>query len=58
MADNWSKRQPKDTSRINLSEFGEVKYWTEMFGLSEIELREAVNKVGHTVEAVREHLRK
>jgi len=45
-----------DRQRINLSEDYEVQYWTQALGVSEDELREAVNAVGSTSEAVRSHL--
>lgn len=40
------------TDRIDLTEDGEVAYWTETLGVSEEELRRTVAEVGDAVEAV------
>lgn len=58
MADDKSKTGSPDRDRINLSEDYEVRYWTKELGVSERELRDAVQAVGNTSKAVREHLRK
>jgi len=57
MADDTSKRGPADRSRINLSEVHEVRYWSDALGLSEDELRQAVEAAGPMVSNVRAHLR-
>ncbi|HYG05724.1 MAG TPA: DUF3606 domain-containing protein [Stenotrophomonas sp.] len=58
MSDDKRNAGPADRSRINLSEDYEVRYWTEALGVSEARLREAVQAVGSSAEAVREHLKK
>lgn len=58
MADDRNKRGPRDSSRINLSENYEVRYWTEALGVSEEELRQAVHAAGSSAKAVREHFGK
>jgi len=58
MADDRNQRGPRDASRINLSEDYEVRYWTEALGVSEDELRIAVQAAGSSTKAVREHLAK
>ena len=56
MADDLTKRQPQDASRINLSEDWEVRYWTRELGCSEDALRRAVAKVGNSAPAVKREL--
>ncbi|MCG8907140.1 MULTISPECIES: DUF3606 domain-containing protein [Pseudomonas] len=54
--DNPEIRRPADASRINLNEDYERRYWAEAFGVSEQRLREAVQTVGVSAEAVRQFL--
>jgi hypothetical protein len=54
--DNPDRRGPADASRINLNEDYERRYWAEAFGVSEQRLREAVQTVGASAEAVRQFL--
>jgi Protein of unknown function (DUF3606) len=56
MADDPSKRGQQDRSRISLSEPYEIQYWTKKFGATPAELREAIKKVGNSVEAVEKEL--
>jgi len=58
MADNLEDRGPQDRSRINVNEPWELQYWTRRFGVSEEQLRTAVNTAGTSVEAVGKHLGK
>lgn len=58
MSDDLNKRGPQDSSRVNTSERWEVQYWTEKFGCSEEELKEAVSKVGSSAVSVEEYLSK
>ena len=58
MADNLNDRGPQDRSRINVNEPWELQYWTRRFGVSEEQLRTAVNTAGTSVEAVGKHLGK
>lgn len=57
MSDNLNNRGPQDASKINLSEKWEVEYWTKKFGVSEHELRGAVQAVGPSVEKVEAKLK-
>jgi hypothetical protein len=50
--------RPIDQSQINLLEPDEVQYWADKFKVSKERLSEAVRKVGHSVEAVRQELNK
>ncbi|WP_081721058.1 DUF3606 domain-containing protein [Pseudoxanthomonas suwonensis] len=58
MSDDRNNPGRPDRDRINLNEDYEVRYWTEALGVSEQELRDAVQAVGSTAEAVRRHLGK
>ena len=57
MPDNLKDRGPQDRSRINVNENWERRYWAKELGVSEDRLREAVEKVGVSVDAVREELK-
>jgi hypothetical protein len=46
----------RDRTSINLKEKPDVLYWTEVLGVSEGTLRNAVQQVGHSTLAVREFL--
>ena len=58
MADNTSKFNKADASRINLQQDHEVAYWTTALGVTKAELEAAVKAVGTTAAAVRRHLGK
>jgi len=58
MPDDKSKAGAADRSRISLSEDYEIRDWTKSLGVSEAELREAVDAVGNTPDAVRAYLNK
>jgi predicted double-glycine peptidase len=46
----------QDRSRINLSEDYEVRYWTQKFGVTAADLRDAIKKVGNSAKAVEKEL--
>lgn len=58
MSDNKNIRGPQDANRINVNEDYEVQYWTERFGISSDELRDAVMKAGTSVTDVEQYLNK
>ncbi|QYJ19984.1 DUF3606 domain-containing protein [Achromobacter sp. ES-001] len=58
MADDLKDRGPQDRSRINVNEAHELRYWTQALGVTEGQLREAVQAVGASAAAVRKHLGK
>lgn len=58
MSDNLANRGPQDRSRINIHEQHEVAWWTQALGVSREELERAVQQVGVSAAAVREHLGK
>jgi hypothetical protein len=58
MADDTSRRGPPDPSRINVNQDWELRYWSRELGVSEEELRRAVQSAGVMVKDVRNHLGK
>lgn len=52
MPDDLSKIRPQDSSRINIHEPYEVRYWTNKFNISEAKLIRAVDIVGTSVASV------
>lgn len=50
--DNKSNVGSPDRDRINIHEDYELQYWSEKFGVTRDELREAVNEVAPPVKAV------
>lgn len=56
MSDDLNNRGPQDRSRINVHEEWEVRHWTEALGVSREELERAVQQVGPSATAVRQHL--
>jgi len=51
-------RRPADTSKVDIAQDWELKYWSERFGVSRDKLRGAVETAGSQVDAVRSLLRK
>lgn len=58
MADDLSNRGPQDRSKINIEESWEVRYWSQKFGVTEQQLKDAVRAVGQSAEAVQKQLGK
>ena len=58
MADDPKNRGPQDRSRVNLNQDYEVQYWTEKFGISEAQSRQAVQAAGSSADAVARQLGK
>lgn len=57
MSDDKNKTGNPDRARINLSEDYEVRDWAEKFGVTEDELREAVQQSGsNSAVVVEEYL--
>ncbi|MCP2518649.1 hypothetical protein D3C87_1121240 [compost metagenome] len=57
MSDDLKNRGAQDRSRINVNEAHELRYWTNELGVSDEQLRKAVQAVGVSATAVREHLK-
>lgn len=58
MADNPDDRGPRDRSRINVNQPHELQYWSRKLGVTEQELRSAVEKAGPMVDNVQRQLGK
>jgi len=58
MADDTTKAGGQDRKRINVHQDYELRDWSKKFGVSQQELKKAVQKVGDSAEAVRKHLGK
>jgi hypothetical protein len=56
MPDNLDYRIPQDARRININQNYELEYWSKDLNVNQFKLRLAVQKVGPSVEAVREWL--
>lgn len=56
MSDDKTQRTPADASRISLEEDYEVAYWTDALDVGEDQLREAVDAVGNSADAVKAYL--
>ena len=50
-------RMPSDTSRVNLAQDWEVRWWCTKYGCTEVALRDAVGRVGPSAAAVEAELR-
>lgn len=56
MTDDTTKRGGQDRTRIDVSQDYELRYWSQKFGVTEEQLRQAVARVGDRAEKVKEHL--
>ncbi len=57
MADNLDRKNPQDSSRINIHEPYELKWWSEELKISKEELIAVVERVGTSAESVKEELK-
>ncbi len=55
--DDPKNRGSQDRSRVSTEQDYEVRYWSQEFGVTEEQLRQAVQRVGSSTDKVREHLR-
>jgi Protein of unknown function (DUF3606) len=58
MADDPMKKRPQDSSRININERLELQYWADRFGVTQERVRQAVEKVGNSAEAVEREIKR
>ena len=58
MADNLTKKEPQDGSKVNVHEVWELEYWCKKFGVTAQQLKDAVAAVGTSVQKVKQHLGK
>ncbi|AFR67591.1 hypothetical protein Pcar_3418 [Syntrophotalea carbinolica DSM 2380] len=52
MPDDLTKKRPLDSSRINIHEPYEVKYWSQKFGIMPSRLKELVAKYGTSAAVI------
>ena len=57
MSDNLNNRGPADRTRVNVNEDYDARYWADMWGVSEDELRAAVARVGVMADDVERALK-
>lgn len=58
MSDNKNITHPLDAKRIDIKDAAEVRNWCKSFGCTESQLKAAVEAVGTSGSAVRQHLGK
>ncbi len=58
MADDKTKRGRQDRDRIDVNEDYELRSWSKKFGVTQAELKKAVQKVGPSAIAVKKELGK
>jgi Protein of unknown function (DUF3606) len=56
VTDDPAKTRPQDALRVNVGQEHELCYWTEKFGVTAEQLREAVQQVGPMAEDVADFL--
>lgn len=56
MADDLKNRSPADRARINVNERWELVWWCKKWGVTATQLRDAVNAVGVSADAVAKRL--
>jgi hypothetical protein len=58
MTDDLEKRGAEDRARISLTQEHEVRYWTQVLGVSKEHLSSIIARVGNSADAVRRELNK
>jgi hypothetical protein len=58
MVDDLMESALPDSNRIDVEHNRELKYWSQLFGVSEQQLKRAVRTVGSSAHAVREYFEK
>ncbi|GAB2912889.1 hypothetical protein GCM10027093_59010 [Paraburkholderia jirisanensis] len=58
MTDNLKIKQPQDPKQVNVNEPWELNYWSNKWGVTHSQLKDAVKAVGPHVDAVRVRLGK
>ena len=56
MSDDKNSKGPQDSSRVNVNEDYELRYWSNKFKVSGDELRAIVAKVGVAASAVEDYV--
>ena len=58
MPDDKTKRHPLDGKRINVNDISELAYWTLKLGVTEKQLKDAVNELGTSASVIRKRFGK
>jgi hypothetical protein len=58
MPDDLENRGPQDRARISMKEEHEIRYWTQVLGVSKEHLASLIARVGNSADAVRRELNK
>lgn len=58
MPDDPNKRRPRDSKRISITEEWELSWWSKELGVTKEKIKEAVDTVGTSVDAVKKYLKK
>ena len=56
--DETASSVPADETRVNINDESEVEYWCKTFGVSQAQLRVAVEKVGDLARRVETELKR
>ncbi|MBE9601959.1 DUF3606 domain-containing protein [Pedobacter sp. MC2016-24] len=56
MADNKTKQDGRDDSKIDANDSSEVAYAAKQFGVTSAEIKAAIEAVGNSRAAVKKHL--
>ena len=55
MGDDFPKGESDDCERVNIREAWERRHWARVFGVSDVDFRKAVVRVGPQIAALRMH---
>ena len=55
---NQTKNLPKDATSININDNVELEWWADDFNINKDKIKDAVNRVGASIEAVRRFFQK
>jgi hypothetical protein len=58
MPDDLEKRGQRNRARISMKEEHEIRYWTQVLGVSKEHLASLIERVGNSADAVRRELNK
>jgi hypothetical protein len=58
MSDNNNTTRPEDSTKVNISENYEARYWTSRFNCTRKQLEEAIAHVGVSAERIEQFLKK
>ncbi len=56
MSDDLKRKEPEDSTRINVHQSWELEYWAKKFNVSVVRIETAVSEIGVEVENVKKYL--